>query len=288
MARQVFDDKLLAVISGNSIGVLATIKHDGRPQLSNVQYHFDPRKLLIQVSIAEPRAKTRNLRRDPRASILVDADDGWSYAVAEGTAQLTPPAAAPDDDTVEALIALYRNIAGEHPDLGRLPAGDGHRSACVADAADLARIRPAARYALTPGAADLRTGSDCLAARRAASCGPHRREARLRVWVNRSPRKSPAQRVRPSASSGKPSTARWHSRRADPIIRMAAASSRGRTVRWRAVGNSAARAASHGARLLSGDPNVAEDAHQEVRPDSSTLRTCQICSLSKSRQPTRC
>lgn len=64
MARQVFDDKLLAVISGNSIGVLATIKHDGRPQLSNVQYHFDPRKLLIQVSIAEPRAKTRNLRRD--------------------------------------------------------------------------------------------------------------------------------------------------------------------------------------------------------------------------------
>ncbi|CMR83357.1 pyridoxamine 5'-phosphate oxidase [Mycobacterium tuberculosis] len=60
MARQVFDDKLLAVISGNSIGVLATIKHDGRPQLSNVQYHFDPRKLLIQVSIAtrEPRLAT--------------------------------------------------------------------------------------------------------------------------------------------------------------------------------------------------------------------------------------
>ncbi|EUA50390.1 putative pyridoxine/pyridoxamine 5'-phosphate oxidase [Mycobacterium xenopi 3993] len=60
-----FDDKLLAVISGNSIGVLATIKRDGRPQLSNVQYYFDPRKLVIQVSITEPRAKTRNLRRDP-------------------------------------------------------------------------------------------------------------------------------------------------------------------------------------------------------------------------------
>ena len=116
MARQVFDDKLLAVISGNSLGVLATIKRDGRPQLSNVSYHFDPRELVVRVSITEPRAKTRNLRRDPRASILVDADDGWSYAVAEGTAELTPPAAAPDDQTVEALIALYRNIAGEHPD----------------------------------------------------------------------------------------------------------------------------------------------------------------------------
>ncbi|CKU46324.1 pyridoxamine 5'-phosphate oxidase [Mycobacterium tuberculosis] len=59
MARQVFDDKLLAVISGNSIGVLATIKHDGRPQLSNVQYHFDPRKLLIQVCIATSLASIR-------------------------------------------------------------------------------------------------------------------------------------------------------------------------------------------------------------------------------------
>ena len=36
MVRQVFDDKLLAVISNNSLGVLATIKRDGRPQLSNV------------------------------------------------------------------------------------------------------------------------------------------------------------------------------------------------------------------------------------------------------------
>src|SRR3546814_17866086 len=41
MTRHVFDDKLLAVLSGNSLGVLATIQQDGRPQLSNVTYHFD-------------------------------------------------------------------------------------------------------------------------------------------------------------------------------------------------------------------------------------------------------
>ena len=116
MGRQVFDDKLLALISGNSMGVLATIKQDGRPQLSNVSYHFDPRAVALQVSITEPRAKTRNLRRDPRASIHVSSDDGWAYAVAEGEAIFTPPAASSHDDTVEALIALYRNIAGEHPD----------------------------------------------------------------------------------------------------------------------------------------------------------------------------
>lgn len=116
MGRQVFDDKLLALISGNSLGVLATIKKDGRPQLSNVSYWFDARNVTLQVSVTEPRAKTRNLRRDPRASIHVSSDDGWAYAVAEGDAQLTPPAANPGDDTVEALISLYRNIAGEHPD----------------------------------------------------------------------------------------------------------------------------------------------------------------------------
>ena len=86
MTRLVFDEKLLAVISGNSLGVLSTIKRDGRPQLSNVSYYFDPRNVAIQVSVTEPRAKTRNLRRDARASIHVGADDGWAYAVAEGDA----------------------------------------------------------------------------------------------------------------------------------------------------------------------------------------------------------
>ncbi|HTY33672.1 PPOX class F420-dependent oxidoreductase [Mycobacterium sp.] len=145
MGRQVFDDKLLAVISGNSLGVLATIKRDGRPQLSNVSYHFDPREMVVRVSITEPRAKTRNLRRDPRASILVDADDGWSYAVAEGTAELTPPAAAPGDDTVEALIALYRNIAGEHPDW------DDFRQAMVTDRRVLMTLRISHIYGMPPG-----------------------------------------------------------------------------------------------------------------------------------------
>ena len=145
MAPQAFDDKLLAVISGNSLGVLATIKRDGRPQLSNVSYHFDPRANAIEVSITEPRAKTRNLRRDQRASILVSADDGWSYAVAEGTAELSPPAADPHDDTVEALIRLYRSIAGEHPDW------DDYRRAMVTDRRVLMRLPISHVYGMPPG-----------------------------------------------------------------------------------------------------------------------------------------
>ena len=145
MSRHVFDDKLLAVIAGNRLGVLATIKRDGRPQLSNVTYHFDPRNLVVEVSITEPRAKTRNLRRDPRASILVSSDDGWSYAVAEGNAILSPPAASPNDDTVEALIALYRNVAGEHPDW------DDYRRAMVTDRRVLLKLPISHLYGMPPG-----------------------------------------------------------------------------------------------------------------------------------------
>jgi PPOX class probable F420-dependent enzyme len=145
MTRHIFDDKLLALISGNSLGVLATIKRDGRPQLSNVSYHFDSRNLAIQVSVTEPLAKTRNLRRDPRASVHVPSDDGWAYAVAEGDAVLTPPAASPDDDTVEALIALYRNIAGEHPDW------DDYRRAMVDDRRVLVTLQISHLYGLPPG-----------------------------------------------------------------------------------------------------------------------------------------
>jgi uncharacterized protein len=145
MASQSFDDKLLAVISGHNLGVLATIKRNGRPQLSNVSYYYDPRGVAIEVSITEPRAKTRNLRRDPRASILVSSDDGWTYAVAEGNSELSPPAMHTHDDTVEALIQLYRHIAGEHPDW------DEYRRAMVTDRRVLMRMPVTHVYGMPPG-----------------------------------------------------------------------------------------------------------------------------------------
>ena len=95
-------------------GVLVTLRRDGRPQLSNVDYLAEPG--LIRCSTTADRAKVRNLRRDPRASFHVNTRDGGAYAVAEGTVTLTPPAAAPDDGTVEELVEVYRRIRGEHSD----------------------------------------------------------------------------------------------------------------------------------------------------------------------------
>lgn len=97
-------------------GALVTIKRDGRPQLSNIGYVYDRDNGVIRISVTDDRAKTRNLRRDPRASLYVTTANGRGYLVVEGTADLTPVAAAPDDPTVDELLGIYRRIAGEHPD----------------------------------------------------------------------------------------------------------------------------------------------------------------------------
>lgn len=110
------EDRLLALLGGARHGVLTTIKRDGRPQLSNVGFTFDEARRLIRVSVTDDRAKTKNLRRDPRAGFYVTAPDFRAYAVAEGVADLTPVAADPQDGTVEELVEVYRAIAGEHPD----------------------------------------------------------------------------------------------------------------------------------------------------------------------------
>ncbi|MFB8138981.1 PPOX class F420-dependent oxidoreductase [Streptomyces parvus] len=118
---------LLRLLGEQDGGVLVTLKQDGRPQLSNVNHAFYPEEQVVRVSITEGRAKTRNLRRDPRASYHVTSDDRWAWTVADGTAELTPPAGTPDDATVEALITLYRDVRGEHPDW------DDYRRAMVED-----------------------------------------------------------------------------------------------------------------------------------------------------------
>ncbi|MDG4862778.1 PPOX class F420-dependent oxidoreductase [Streptomyces sp. T-3] len=120
-------DALLKLVSEYDGGVLATLRRDGRPQLSNVNHHYYPDERIIRVSITADRAKTRNLLRDPRASYHVTSDDRWEYTVVDATAELTPVAADPHDATVEELITLYRDVQGEHPDW------DDYRAAMVRD-----------------------------------------------------------------------------------------------------------------------------------------------------------
>ena len=123
-------------------GVLVTIKRDGRPQLSNVMFTVIDGE--IRISVTDSRAKTKNMRRDPRISLHVSAPDFWSYVVLEGDAVLTPVAATPDDATVEELVQTYRAMVGEHPDW------QDYRSSMVADGRLVVRLRPTHAYGLLP------------------------------------------------------------------------------------------------------------------------------------------
>jgi PPOX class probable F420-dependent enzyme len=125
-------------------GVLTTIRRDGRPQISNIIYTLDEAG-TVRISVTAGRAKTKNLQRDPRASLYVCGDNFWAYAVLEGLADLTPVASAPDDATVEELVALYRSLSGEHPDW------DEYRAAMVADQRLVVRITPTRAYGMLPG-----------------------------------------------------------------------------------------------------------------------------------------
>jgi PPOX class probable F420-dependent enzyme len=124
-------------------GVLVTIKADGRPQSSNITYLVGDDGLL-RISITESRAKARNLRRDPRASLHISADDFWSYVVIEADAELTPAAADPNDATVDELVDYYRTMQGEHPDW------DEYRAAMVRDGRLILRLHPTHAYGM-PG-----------------------------------------------------------------------------------------------------------------------------------------
>jgi PPOX class probable F420-dependent enzyme len=117
----------LSVLADARIGILATIKSDGRPQLSPITPTYDADAGVIRVSITEGRAKTRNLRRDPRATLEVTSPDGWSWATIEGIATLTGPGTDPHGPEVDALVDYYREAAGEHPDW------DEYRAVMVSD-----------------------------------------------------------------------------------------------------------------------------------------------------------
>jgi len=122
-------------------GVLVTLKRDGRPQLSNITYALSADG-VVRISITADRAKYNNLRRDSRASLYVSKEDFWGYVVIDADAELSPAAADPHDATVEELIGLYRDAAGEHPDW------DEYRAAMVSDRRVVVRLRPVHAYGM--------------------------------------------------------------------------------------------------------------------------------------------
>ena len=91
-------------------GVLATVRNDGRPQMSPVSVALD-KEGRPAISTREASFKVRNIRKDPRVSLCVTSDDFWSWIQVDGTAEVVSL-----PDAMELLVEQYRAVAGEHPD----------------------------------------------------------------------------------------------------------------------------------------------------------------------------
>jgi PPOX class probable F420-dependent enzyme len=121
--------------------MLIALKSDGRPQSSNIAYAVGDDD-VIRISVTDSRAKTANLRRDPRASLHVNRDDFWAYVVIEADVTMLPTAASPDDATVDALVDYYRAVVGEHDDWVE------YRQAMVDDRRLLLELHPTHAYGM--------------------------------------------------------------------------------------------------------------------------------------------
>jgi PPOX class probable F420-dependent enzyme len=91
--------------------VLTTFRADGSLQSSPVTGGIDGQGRVVIASYPQ-RAKSVNVRRSPRASVVVLSDEfNGAYVQVDGDAEVidTP-------DAVELLVDYYRVIAGEHPD----------------------------------------------------------------------------------------------------------------------------------------------------------------------------
>jgi PPOX class probable F420-dependent enzyme len=81
-------DELKALLDSKVFISVATIQPDGSPQVSPVWVKRDGDDVLFSTTV--DRRKEKNLRRDPRVTVLVQpADNPYAYAEIRGTAELS-------------------------------------------------------------------------------------------------------------------------------------------------------------------------------------------------------
>ncbi|MDI2032275.1 PPOX class F420-dependent oxidoreductase [Saccharopolyspora sp. TS4A08] len=128
-ADEVDREALLEFLRPRHKGVLVTTRADGRPQMSPLTCGVDTEGRLV-ISTYPERAKTRNLKRNPQASVCVVSDE-WNgpWVQVDGTAEVLDM-----PEAVEGLVEYFRCISGEHPDW------DEYREAMVRQDKSLIRI----------------------------------------------------------------------------------------------------------------------------------------------------
>jgi PPOX class probable F420-dependent enzyme len=128
-------DEALTWAANRKNGILITIRQDGRAQSSDIVYAVDGGDVIIAVT--DDRAKTVNMRRDPRVVLHLTDPASWSYLSLDGTVALSDVTSSADDAANDALVEYYEAVNGSpHPNW------DEYRQAMVDQGRLIARFTP--------------------------------------------------------------------------------------------------------------------------------------------------
>lgn len=123
------------LLAAQSFGVLATLKRDGQPHLTTMLYGWDPSERVARFSTTSTRLKATHLKRDPRATLHVSADDHWSFAALEGLAEVSSPTVEPGDAVGVELLSMV-------PEAARPADPSAFFAEAVAEGRVVIRLRP--------------------------------------------------------------------------------------------------------------------------------------------------
>ncbi|MEI5522792.1 PPOX class F420-dependent oxidoreductase [Streptomyces brasiliscabiei] len=104
--RPLSEEALSGLLGGQRFGTLATVKRDGHPHLTTMLYDWDPEARVVRFSTTADRVKVTHLRRNPRAALHVQGGDVWSFAVAQGEAEVSAATRTPGDAVGRELLGM--------------------------------------------------------------------------------------------------------------------------------------------------------------------------------------
>ncbi|MGW0882107.1 PPOX class F420-dependent oxidoreductase [Streptomyces sp. NPDC002671] len=104
--RPLSDDALSDLLGTQRFGTLATVKRTGHPHLTTMLYSWDAESRVVRFSTTADRVKLKHLQRDPRAALHVQGGDVWSFAVAEGEAEVSEVTTLAGDAVGRELLGM--------------------------------------------------------------------------------------------------------------------------------------------------------------------------------------
>ncbi len=109
--RPLSGQALSHLLGKQQFGTLATVKRSGHPHLTTMLYSWDAEARIIRFSTTVDRVKIKHLRRDPHAALHVQGGDVWSFAVAEGEAEVSETTTVPGDAVGRELLGMIPKSA---------------------------------------------------------------------------------------------------------------------------------------------------------------------------------